>query len=151
VRLFWEQTGDHGVPLVPKTWPAYRLASTGDGGAKFDYSAMRMPFYDKLGIENVGTLMTRGVMIGVAVMKGVEVLPGTVQQDRRCRRLQFASRRGTSPTLIRRTVSRRSCANAALKSSDPGRRGRRTPPQMTYPRSADPHSHLRWVTVRQKA
>ena len=31
--------------------------------------------YKKLGIENVGTLMTRGVLIDVAAFKGVEILP----------------------------------------------------------------------------
>jgi kynurenine formamidase len=33
--------------------------------------------FKKLGIENVGTLMTRGVMIDVAALKGVEMLPET--------------------------------------------------------------------------
>src|SRR5512145_698161 len=31
--------------------------------------------FSKLGIENVGTIMTRGVMIDVAALKGVDILP----------------------------------------------------------------------------
>ena len=33
--------------------------------------------FKKLGVENVGTLMTRGVLIDVAALKGVEMLPDT--------------------------------------------------------------------------
>ncbi len=33
--------------------------------------------FQKLGVENVGTLMTRGVLIDVAALKGVEMLPET--------------------------------------------------------------------------
>ena len=33
--------------------------------------------FTKLGIENVGSLMTRGVLIDVAALKGVEMLPAT--------------------------------------------------------------------------
>jgi len=35
--------------------------------------------FTKLGIENVGALMTRGVMIDVAGLKGVEILPDTYE------------------------------------------------------------------------
>ena len=35
--------------------------------------------FTKLGIENVGTLMTRGVLIDVAALKGVETLPDTYE------------------------------------------------------------------------
>jgi kynurenine formamidase len=35
--------------------------------------------FTKLGIENVGFLMTRGVLLDVAALKGVETLPGTYE------------------------------------------------------------------------
>jgi len=35
--------------------------------------------FTKLGIENVGALMTRGVLIDVAGLKGVEILPGSYE------------------------------------------------------------------------
>jgi kynurenine formamidase len=35
--------------------------------------------FTKLGVENVGTLMTRGVLIDVAALKGVEILPDTYE------------------------------------------------------------------------
>ncbi|MEQ1886757.1 MAG: cyclase family protein [Bryobacteraceae bacterium] len=35
--------------------------------------------FTKLGLENVGTLMTRGVLIDVAALKGVEMLPDTYE------------------------------------------------------------------------
>lgn len=41
---------------------------------KFGDIATRTGF-KKLGVENVGTLMTRGVLIDVAALKGVEILP----------------------------------------------------------------------------
>jgi kynurenine formamidase len=41
-------------------------------------SATRSGF-TKLGIENVGALMTRGVLIDVAALKGVEILPDTYE------------------------------------------------------------------------
>jgi kynurenine formamidase len=41
---------------------------------KVDESATRSGF-TKLGIQNVGTLMTRGVLIDVAALKGVDILP----------------------------------------------------------------------------
>ena len=43
---------------------------------KLDEVATRSGF-TKLGIEKVGTLMTRGVLIDVAALKGVEMLPDT--------------------------------------------------------------------------
>jgi kynurenine formamidase len=45
---------------------------------KLDEIATRNGF-SKLGIENVGTLMTRGVLIDVAALKGVDVLPDTYE------------------------------------------------------------------------
>jgi kynurenine formamidase len=35
--------------------------------------------FDKLGVENVGALMTRGVLIDVAALKGVQMLPDTYE------------------------------------------------------------------------
>jgi hypothetical protein len=35
--------------------------------------------FTKLGVERVGTLMTRGVLIDVAALKGVDVLPDTYE------------------------------------------------------------------------
>ena len=35
--------------------------------------------FTRLGVENVGTLMTRGVLIDVAALKGVEMLPDTYE------------------------------------------------------------------------
>ena len=35
--------------------------------------------FTKLGVENVGALMTRGVMLDVAAFKGVDMLPGTYE------------------------------------------------------------------------
>ena len=43
---------------------------------KLDEAASRTGF-NKLGIENTGALMTRGVLIDVAALKGVEMLPDT--------------------------------------------------------------------------
>src|SRR5688500_342346 len=45
---------------------------------KLDEIATRNGF-SKLGIENVGTLMTRGVLIDVAALKGVDMLPDTYE------------------------------------------------------------------------
>ena len=45
---------------------------------KLDDVASRTGF-TKLGVENVGALMTRGVMIDVAALKGVDMLPETYQ------------------------------------------------------------------------
>ena len=45
---------------------------------KLDEIATRNGF-SKLGIENVGTLMTRGVLIDVAALKGVDTLPDTYE------------------------------------------------------------------------
>src|SRR5499427_244138 len=45
---------------------------------KQDQIATRTGF-TKLGIENVGTLMTRGVLIDVAALKGVEMLPDSYE------------------------------------------------------------------------
>ena len=45
---------------------------------KVDEVATRAGF-DKLGIENVGALMTRGVLIDVAAFKGVQMLPETYE------------------------------------------------------------------------
>ena len=45
---------------------------------KQDQIATRTGF-TKLGIENVGTLMTRGVLIDVAAFKGVEILPDSYE------------------------------------------------------------------------
>jgi len=45
---------------------------------KVDETATRNGF-DKLGIENVGALITRGVLIDVAALKGVEILPDTYE------------------------------------------------------------------------
>jgi kynurenine formamidase len=45
---------------------------------KVDEAATRTGF-SKLGIENVGALMTRGVVIDVAALKGVEMLPDTYE------------------------------------------------------------------------
>ncbi len=45
---------------------------------KLDDIASRTGF-TKLGVENVGALMTRGVMIDVAVLKGMEMLPNTYE------------------------------------------------------------------------
>src|SRR4029450_14140359 len=35
--------------------------------------------FSKLGVENIGALMTRGVLIDVAALKGVEMLPDTYE------------------------------------------------------------------------
>jgi kynurenine formamidase len=35
--------------------------------------------FTKLGVENVGALMTRGVLIDIAALKGVDMLPGTYE------------------------------------------------------------------------
>jgi kynurenine formamidase len=43
-----------------------------------DESSTRTGF-TKLGVENVGALMTRGVLIDIAAMKGVEMLPDTYE------------------------------------------------------------------------
>jgi kynurenine formamidase len=43
-----------------------------------DESATRSGF-TKLGVENVGALMTRGVLVDVAALKGVEMLPDTYE------------------------------------------------------------------------
>ena len=45
---------------------------------KVDETATRAGF-SKLGIENVGAIMTRGVLIDVAALKGVAVLPDTYE------------------------------------------------------------------------
>jgi kynurenine formamidase len=45
---------------------------------KLDDIATRSGF-TKLGVENVGTLITRGVLIDVAALKGVEMLPDTYE------------------------------------------------------------------------
>ena len=45
---------------------------------KLDETATRNGF-EKLGIENVGALITRGVLIDVAALKGVEILPDTYE------------------------------------------------------------------------
>ena len=45
---------------------------------KVDETATRTGF-TKLGVENVGALMTRGVLIDVAAAKGVEMLPDTYE------------------------------------------------------------------------
>ncbi len=45
---------------------------------KVDETATRTGF-TKLGVENVGALMTRGVLIDVAALKGVEILPDTYE------------------------------------------------------------------------
>lgn len=45
---------------------------------KVDDTATRTGF-TRLGIENVGALMTRGVLIDVAALKGVEILPDTYE------------------------------------------------------------------------
>ena len=45
---------------------------------KLDEVATRTGF-TKLGIENVGTLMTRGVLLDIAAVKGVDVLPETYE------------------------------------------------------------------------
>jgi kynurenine formamidase len=45
---------------------------------KLDEIATRNGF-SKLGIENVGTLMTRGVLIDIAALKGVDMLPDTYE------------------------------------------------------------------------
>jgi len=45
---------------------------------KVDEVATRTGF-SKLGIEQVGTLMTRGVLVDVAALKGVEILPDTYE------------------------------------------------------------------------
>jgi len=45
---------------------------------KVDETATRTGF-SRLGIENVGALMTRGVLIDVAALKGVEILPDTYE------------------------------------------------------------------------
>lgn len=45
---------------------------------KVDETATRTGF-SKLGIEQVGALMTRGVLIDVAALKGVEILPDTYE------------------------------------------------------------------------
>ncbi len=43
---------------------------------KYDDIATRSGF-KKLGVENVGTLMTRGVLLDIAALKGVEMLPNS--------------------------------------------------------------------------
>ena len=45
---------------------------------KLDEVATRTGF-KKLGLENVGALMTRGVLIDIAALKGVEILPDTYE------------------------------------------------------------------------
>jgi kynurenine formamidase len=45
---------------------------------KVDETATRSGF-TKLGVENVGALMTRGVLIDVAALKGVDILPDTYE------------------------------------------------------------------------
>jgi kynurenine formamidase len=45
---------------------------------KVDETATRTGF-TKLGVENVGALMTRGVLIDVAALKGIDILPDTYE------------------------------------------------------------------------
>jgi hypothetical protein len=48
------------------------------GTRRFDVHTRRTGF-TKLGVEGVGSLITRGVLIDVAALKGVPVLPDTYE------------------------------------------------------------------------
>ena len=86
--------------------------------------------FTRLGVENVGTLMTRGVLIDVAALKGVDMLPDTYEITRRRPRAgprppgggPRAGRRGAHPHRLGRALGQRP---RSLHGHQPGHRRRR--------------------------
>jgi len=85
--------------------------------------------YTKMGIEKVGTLMTRGVLLDIAALKGVEILPNGYEitpQDLQeaLRRQNLTIQRGDAVLIYNRLVEALGRRQQALHQRLPGPRHR---------------------------